>query len=142
MKMNREQLKDLIKECLVEVLNDGLGGALSAPVQRQSFGGVAEARNRQQRRPYDSQLDAPVQRRPQPSASLKEAIRREAGGNDIMASIFADTAATTLPAMISGDNPGASSMTEHINGTPEQVFGEEIAGKWEALAFSQPKKTA
>lgn len=72
-----------------------------------------------------------------------------------MESIFADTARTTLAEQLSaGDtdampNPGSSgggnvAFREKINGTPEEVFGEEATSRWANLAFMDvpAKKTA
>lgn len=144
MKLARAQLKALVKECLIEILKDGLG----ANVEQQT---MTTLPRRQQpivpKRPaFDPVLDRPV--RVQTSA-LKEAIKHEAGGNPIMESIFADTAQTTLPAMLAGGDSGTGtspkpSQQEQFVGTPEQVFGEETTSRWANLAFSTSpiKKTA
>lgn len=162
MKVNREQLKALIKECLVELLVEGLGNVpvpvVGAP-RRAPIAGVAEQRRRQPqpqhaRQAFDPRLDTPVSPGRSPSNALKEAVKREAGGNPIMEAIFADTARTTLPSMLQhGDvgNPGAGgggghalTQQEQFNGEPEQVFGEDSVGRWADLAFmdSSGKKTA
>lgn len=142
MKTTRDQLKNIVKECLIEILAEGMGSA------RQVNESLTRANNptygRQQTRM------APVEP-PQQSIALKEAIKREAGGNKVMESILADTAKRTLPNMLrSGDastgmdsnqqvagTPGAG--IPQFNGTPEQVFGEEVASKWADLAFSDPR---
>ncbi|NDF61207.1 MAG: hypothetical protein EB100_09015, partial [Crocinitomicaceae bacterium] len=65
--------------------------------------------------------------------SLDETIRREAGGNKIMAEILADTAATSLPAMIENDRRkiavAPSGPVERVvaNHSPEQLFGEVVS---------------
>jgi hypothetical protein len=72
-------------------------------------------------------------------------IKEIAGQNDVMCSIFADTAATTLPQMM--QNEGQSSRSHSVEEQiverfePEQVFGEEVVDKWAALAF-QPIKSS
>jgi hypothetical protein len=144
MKMSRDQLKNIVKECLVEILSEGLGN------QQFNRSGVSEGGSRatNHRPKFDPALDRPVQR--QQTAALKEAIKRESGGNPIMASIFADTAATTLSTMLNaGDTeamPSAGSSrgvaTEQFRGNPEDVFGQEAASKWANLAFMDtPKRT-
>lgn len=135
MKTSRDQLKAIVKECLIEILSEGMGST------RQ----VAESV--QQVRP---QRQTPRQ----PSVALKEAIKREAGGNRVMESILADTAKRTLPNMLNaGDTqygsqfnrsdavttPGAG--VPQFEGTPEQAFGEEVASKWADLAFSESPKS-
>lgn len=153
-KMTRMQLKALVKECLIEILQEGLGGAAVPQAQTINLP-VSESRrpNQQQQRAKPNQrvspLDLPaypnqsVGRRPSPS--IVEAIKKEARGNSVMADILADTAMTTLPKMLSSSDPlsegmssgGSSKITqqEQFNGTPEQVFGEEVASKWANLAF-------
>lgn len=159
MKMTRESLKALVKECLLEILNEGLGGSAVAPIPRSSIAGMSEARQRSVRRSqdFDPKLDTPVGPGRAPTAALKDAIKREAGGNPIMESIFADTARTTLASQLAhgdvGSPPGGGtsvssapgvSQQEQFTGTPEQVFGEESTSRWANLAFmdAPAKKTA
>lgn len=157
MKIQRGQLKALIKECLVEILQDGLGSVV-ADVSHKSVApqvtlpsntqrDVLEARRLRQHRQsvqkaYDPLLDRPVTAGYVQSQAMKEAIKRESGGNSLMAEIFADTAASTLPTMlqhdrIGGGGPAPLAQSEQFNGTPEQVFGEEAAARWEKLAFME-----
>lgn len=131
MKLMKSELKSIVKECLIEILKEGLGGSLGTQttIIDNAKGVFAEKK-----------IDKVVPRRPTPQ--LKEAIRREAGGNKIMESIFADTARTTLaeqsafgePKSVDSGRPGISQQ-EQIKGTPEQVFGEEVTSKWADLAF-------
>lgn len=148
MKMSRDDLKNLIKECLIEVLNEGIG---SQRAMSQVGGRVSEIRGSQATRPrastrgFDPNLDTPVSQGRKQSTALREAIRESAGGNPLMASIFADTAATTLPSQMQhGDSGpmGGSGMPppqEQFSGAPEEVFGEEVAGRWANLAFAAPQ---
>ena len=160
MKMSRDQLKALVKECLLELLSEGLGDVSRMPARREPIpprmpiAGVSEQRSRARpRQDYDPRLDTPIGPGRQPTNALKDAIKREAGGNPIMESIFADTARTTLPAQLqAGDTggmgggvaPSGPAQEEKFVGTPEQVFGEETASRWADLAFmdAPAKKTA
>lgn len=136
MKVSKTQLKSLIKECLVELLAEGLGNNL-----------VEAARP--PRSPRVSQQPKPVGQ-PRPSAALRQAVRESSGGDPILQEVLADTAMTTLPSMLSSDEP-VSGMhmhqgVEQVNGTPESIFGEENAGedgRWANLAFSNmPNKSS
>lgn len=148
MKMTRQMLKALVKEALVELLQEGLGNDVAVSQARLA---VSEQR-RVQPKPtnrFNPALDTPVRR---PSSALNTAVIREAAGNPIMESIFADTARTTLPTMMangdSGTQGGSSSpgivQQEQFRGAPEEVFGEDVASRWANLAFDDPqaKKTA
>lgn len=131
MKASRDQLKSLMKEILIEILGEGLGNVQPLrPVSGRSqiVGTTVEQRttNNRRRTQFDPRLDAPVGNR-QPSDALKEAVKRESGGNPIMADILADTAMTTLPTQLShGDNMGQPSpgMSGHMPGQKEQFHGE------------------
>ena len=145
--MTRMQLKAIVKECLVEILQEGLGGVTSPQPSTVNLP-MSESR-RQQHQPVKktqkiSPLDMPAfpQGRRQPSNSLAEAIRNESRGNAVMADILADTAMTTLPKMMSSgdltmESSSGSKITqqEQFAGTPEQVFGEDVTSKWANLAF-------
>jgi len=149
MKTTRDELKALVKQCLIEILNEGLMSK-SSPVtfQQPLISGVSEQKTKQRAQRFNPALDTPIRS----STPLKESIKREANGNPLMESIFADTAKTTLPAMMSaGDSSqqGSSlvpkiSQQEQFHGTPEQIFGEENTSKWANLAFmdSSVKKSA
>jgi hypothetical protein len=139
MKMNRNQFKALVKECLVEILQEGLGGvATKQPamtnVSNPRLVGVAEARMKQ-KRTYDPALDRPVRQMVTP---LAEAVKREAAGNPVMAALLADTA-NKLSNTGADMNPipGAASsgiaQQEQFHGEPEKIF--ENASRWADLAF-------
>lgn len=93
--MKRSELKAIIKECLVEILAEGMGGGLK--------GQISEASTRQpQQRP------APHMRRPQAAAApnpMKEHIKNLTQGNSILADVLAHTAVETLPMMMQAPDP-------------------------------------
>ena len=147
MKTSRQELKEIVKECLLEILSEGLG---SQRVPTTEI--LARPRQQSKAPPQQSQrvhpLDEPVGRGRVATQALREAIKREAGGNPIMEAIFADTARTTLPKMMGGGDtqigsstpsmgatPGAIGQTEQFNGTPEDVFGD-ASSRWANLAFN------
>ena len=146
MKMSRQQLKAIVKECLLEILSEGLGDAtpISAMSRRPQISGIAEQRRRNAKQDYDPRLDTPIHGRTA-TAALRENIKRQAGGNPIMESIFEDTARTTLPSQLAaGDNggfegggAGKPQLQEQFTGEVEDVFGEETASRWANLAFAE-----
>lgn len=135
MKVTRNQLKSIVKECLVEILAEGVGGPVlklneskNQPVQK--INKVIKQQNRFQEQ----------------SAALKEAIRVESGGNNVMAEILADTARTTLPNMLESDRSRRTALPSGgvvertvASSTPEELFGEEATSKWADLAFMNSK---
>lgn len=138
--MKKSELKALIKQCLVEILNEGLAGTLKANPEALA-------------KPYlENRKPAP---RSQQSQAHHNQVIREIVGNatqdPILASIFAETAATTLATQNAAEGKGggqvytapagADAATMAIAGhAPEDLFGE-AANKWAALAFiDDPKR--
>ena len=108
-KITRQTLKKVVKECLIEILSEGISS--------NSFS--------------SSDITVPRNVERKPSPALVQAIRSESKRNPIMADIFADTARTTLPQMLSERNESR----EHVSGRLEDVFGVETSSKWAELAF-------
>lgn len=130
MKMSRAQLKSLVKECLVEILNDGLAGAVSTTTQQKQT--MADGHQ-------SSRMTLP-ERRIAPSRQTSEAVRIAAAGSSIMESIMADTAATTYQEQMAVDRPGMMSnmaktgIERHVQqSTPEQLFGSDAPEHWMAI---------
>lgn len=144
MKLTKNDLKQIVKECLVEILSEGMGASL--PTVNEIKKQIPKKRDVM---PHSSAvLRQNAERARMPSNALKEAIKIESAGNPIMASILADTAANSLPSMLESDVPGKftpmpTGTAERVvaSAAPEDLFGEEVASKWANLAFApSPKK--
>lgn len=135
MKLTKSDLKSIVKECLVEILREGIGDvAPSQTVASPRPLAAASALSDSVRRSSPQKL---------PSSHISEAIKREAGGNKVMESILADTAASTLPKFLQAGD-GKTSMPVAGGGVveqvvaqtnPEDLFGDDVASKWASLAF-------
>lgn len=143
MAITKNQLKSIVKECLIEILAEGMGPNVSSSINESAKRTSLSTRPSQQT-PSISTVKQQIASKTQYNVSnIKEVIRKESGGNSLMADILADTAAKTLPAMLENDRRGAPAPTGVIeqavaNHSPEQLFGEEAASKWAALAFAEP----
>ena len=139
-KISRNVLKDIVKECLVEILAEGL----------------IETTTRDRSASLDSMLSEstkkkPGRRRKNPSSSsqtngaafdnaVKGSVSRLTD-DDMMASIFADTAKTTLQEQLGAESKGpaladsASRQTDKLD--PVETFGSEDQPEdhWARLAF-------
>lgn len=138
MKMSKGEFKEMIKECLIEILSEGMG---STGKLKESFIKRDLSNNR---RPADtisfgnkkSLNDQMIDRK-----KINEVIKSEAKGDPVMASILADTAATTLPNMLANESrnampiPAGSVESVVASHNPQDLFGDEAASKWAALAF-------
>lgn len=168
MAVSRNELKAIVKELLVEVLSEGLGNVQATsyrppapgrvPVSPVGGSKVPSSSRGRRSLPFDPALDVPLGGGRRVSEAAKAFPRGP--GQQIMSEIFADTAANTLPSLASdaqlgrndiseGSSPGSSfhappgmGSTEKINGLPEEIFGEEAAGRWADLAFMPTKKSA
>lgn len=137
MKLTKSDLKAIVKECLIEVLSEGIGNSQLVesknPQQRQRQPAVAS-------RKFDPALDTPVATRQAPQPTFKT-------GNSIFDDILADTAKNTLPGMLQAEGAKQPAPTGKVEmlveaSTPEQLFGDEAASKWAMLAFSSSPKNS
>lgn len=156
--MTRNELKKLIKECLVELLRDGIGSTISieesiaqtrqvAP-QRRQVQQIQEVRSAPQKRSLSSiafgnsnpALDEPAF--PQQQVRIPPPVQT---GNPMLDSMLMETA-MNMSAM--NDDYGADmgsgdvkkqERKEHFRGDPLEVF-DGNADAWAKMAFSGPKK--
>lgn len=141
--MKRHELKALIKECLVELLNEGLGNTVGkSVVQNNPFSGMSESVSKKPTKRFDPKLDTPLV----PQTMLKAAAKEVAGGNAILESILADTARTSLLKTVNSEKNYSSKspdpMTRVVNeSVPEELFGEETTSRWASLAFDGTNKS-
>ena len=123
MKMTRTKLKGLVKECLVEILSEGLETnemSLQEKRHRQDRQRQEEARLTENRRKLETRIEDTV-------SSLTD--------DNILQSILADTAKTTLQEQSSQDR-SPSGMS--LGGSPGINLGsifEESSTNWSKLAF-------
>ncbi len=148
MKIGKSELKALIKECLVELLAEGLGSNLVESVNVKHHG----PRNRDgepvpgqmrvaarsivdplagRRRALDETRVAPIpQKTPTSIPANVAALTRD----PVMAAIFADTAQTTLVEQ-ANSRPGDAASQAASRVDPTQLFDEKQIDKWNEAAF-------
>lgn len=123
MKLTRGELKSIVKECLVEILSEGIGKTKSKPVMSQ----------------------APVSKTPPVSKQRQAQIPHISTGDNILDEVLLDTARTTLPMMQEAEGrkqPMPISGVEKMvnDNDPQKLFGDETTAKWAALAFNEVGK--
>ena len=146
-KISKAAFKSLVKECLVEILAEGIDSTeerLSEARERSSSAPLSRpSRTRRKQRRVDplDEVAAPV------TEKFERAVDRSVGAltsDPIMQSIFADTARTTLQEQISNESPGANQMGVLGQGAPpsnvSNDFIAQAGDKWAQLAFADPKK--
>jgi len=123
--MKRSELKSIIKECLVEIFQESFSVNESFKVEK----------------PKATQLYKQLENKQQP-----ENLVRQQKPKTLMEDILADTARTTLKSQNSAESRGSKianysdKMSQIVDQTsPEELFGNENAAKWEKLAFFDEK---
>ena len=148
-KVKRSVLKEIVKECLLEILFEGIDSESGYEEEEP----IREART-QRRAPRPSprrSLSAAVQesqssRKQRPNKILREdaveAAVSELTSDPTMASIFADTAQTTLQEQREsrGTYIPADNAASAVQNTDDMSDLFEGAGNWAALAFGEVDK--
>ena len=150
--LTRSDLKDIVKECIIEVMLEGLRTDSKPQLQREST--QRESTQRDQPLSMKKHLDsisfsagaAKVADQAQGRRSTITAVSnlvsefpKEQQG--IMQQMFEDTARNTLPGQLTADrNPAAaqSQMNEVASSDPMKIF--DGASNWADLAFAATKK--
>jgi hypothetical protein len=158
MKTTRQQLKVIIKECLVEILMEGIDSpVLAEAVRRKPTNGASKKPTNGPSRKYSGlHMNGDVGPGREPTDVLKQAVMQEAKGDPLMQQLLADTATRTLPNMLGAEGPGsvqdvpmlAEMAEQHApTGLPLEAFpgadsdagDEEGDSHWAQLAFMPPK---
>ena len=150
-KFTRSELKGLIKECLIEILQEGVGETGQRPrapmPMQESRHQDREARHESTIRrnisdkmsflPEREKMQRPVNPR------INEGIANITS-DPIMQAIFSDTAANTLAEQASAERGGPTNVVANdrasmlvANSDPADLFSG-ASDKWASLAFGEP----
>lgn len=139
-KVKRSVLKEIVKECLLEILFEGIDSEPGYDEEEP----IREARRPRASRPSPSRdLHAAVQERQprkKPRRMREDATNQavaELTDDPMMASIFADTANTTLQEQTEGRRPPADNAAAAVNNVDDVSDIFEGAGNWAAIAFGE-----
>ena len=157
MKMTRDQLKGIVKECLVEILSEGLSSTQNSinesrvvPVQRQKLEQQAQQRSpRSLTADKISFLPNKEEIRSAParvSPTQNQNLARSLTSDPVLADIFADTARSGIHTKMNESvgstheqmvaTAGDAAARAMLRSDPADIFADS-AGKWAALAFSE-----
>ena len=147
-KVKRSVLKEIVKECLLEILFEGIDSESGFEEEEEP---IREARqHRRTSRPSRKKNLSRAAMDVQEKSSLKKNKRlQESSVQDavseltqdpLMSSIFADTAQTTLQEQREGRKPPADAAAAVVSQADdlENIF--EGAGNWAAIAFNEVDK--
>lgn len=148
-KITRSVLKSLVKECLVEILVEGIDGSSADLLEESLDHQPAQTRQKkpdpmieinQRRKQLDSRMVDTRQKQLDEQNAKNISMLTE---DPMMAEIFADTAATTLQEQIESKGkmsyrtPGDHASQVVSQNDPSDLFSG--AGNWADLAFSNQK---
>lgn len=151
MKLSRDELKNIVKEVLVEILSEGLNGSSHT---------ISESRRVAQQHPKQQEVSTrssiadkisflPRQSAPPQARSIDKRALNEMTSDPIMQAMLADTAARGTPIIEESRTSNLAqeaSVTVHGDAAakamqrsdPSDIFGS-AASKWATLAFSEKK---
>lgn len=123
MKITKNELKEIVKECLVEIFSESFSQHTSDSFHHKA-----------------SHVPKAIK-----ESSTKLVRPQIKTGDPVLDDILRDTASTTLPSMMEAETRKGSLPATALdrlveNSTPEQMFGGAAAEKWAALAFADPVK--
>ena len=143
-KLLRSELKTIVKECLVEILTEGIRPQ-KKPMKESNSHGKTEISQKSvkalehKRHSYLDHIEFGTK-------TKRESPVKKTNLTDdpVLNELLADTAQTTLQEQIAADSkrrmsditrPADSAALKVSNSQPEDLFGGEAAGKWAKLAF-------
>ena len=141
-KMSRLQLKSLIKECVVEVLIEGLNPNVEEDLMQESKRAAPRSKKSTASR---SKTSRPSLDKISFGKRVTESVN-VCTEDPVMASIFEDTARTTLQEQLGDEKSASHNRQVAVNGDPaSQIAAEndptdmfgEAANNWAALAFNE-----
>jgi hypothetical protein len=139
--LKRSELKSIVKECLLEILMEGVANGVQQPIKESQV--QRQVSNRRPALDYittngkKSIEHTSNQSRPVREVNRNAELAKQMAPNDpVMASIFADTASTTLREQVAADS-GKQVHAQETGVDPMSLF--ENSGNWAALAFAEPK---
>lgn len=133
--MTKTELKSIIKECLLEILSDGLGDSLNEVASKKKAEKIIIEKKEQERRM--------LQRKREISDSISVAT-----SDPILQKVLSHTAETTLKEQLRHDarkNYGSQDEGDYSEGAGDpgldisKIFGGSTKN-WAAVAFSDKKR--
>ena len=165
-KLSRKVLKGIVKECMLEIMEESfflnssnsmmqerLDRHKSRTVNKSQYKDTPNSEGNSERVDRHTYLDNISYNDRNNSAKNHnfekkvESITSNMTSDPILAGILKDTALTTLQEQTSAESNKGSMPTARgdmaaraaSQNAPDQLFGQEAAGKWAALAFSNNK---
>ena len=133
-KVKRSVLKEIVKECLLEILFEGIDSESGYEEEEP----IREARTpRRASRPSQVSSNKKSKRQAQKRQSAVEQTVSSLTQDPVMAAIYADTANTTLLEQKEGRPPPADNAAAAVDNIDNMEDLFEGASDWAAIAFNE-----
>jgi hypothetical protein len=154
-KLSKSVLKEIVKECLVEILAEGLMSTDDRAASARKTSSLKESislvssdiqslgkTKKKNRTKFLDNIDFKDSNR---SANNKlDEIAASVTKDPVLSEMLIDTAHTTLQEQLAADSKrgyapttsGDTAQRAVAESNPEDLFGDETAGKWASLAFN------
>ena len=135
-KLLKSELKEIVKECLLEILEDGIS---MSPSRGNGRMGISESRNRRNRRTSFDHVEWSKNHVEKPAVDYVEEAKK-LSDDPILAEVLADSHRTMRERM-AAESMGPSAMSgdfaarQAATSDPESLFGD-ASSNWAALAFN------
>jgi hypothetical protein len=160
-KLTKTVIKSIVKECLVEILSEGIGSASLTESsghtknnQKERLNSSIDERRKSAytRRIGLDKIEFGKSDKELKNKNFEKKVEEAASSmtsDPVLSSILADTAMTTLQEQIGAESSGPGGMSvpsaragdvaarTAASSTPEDMFGDSAA-KWAQLAFADP----
>lgn len=140
-KLLRSELKGIVKECLLEILSEGIGSNNQDVVTENQYHNKPRLKSRTK----SEDREGSVYRQKKDNFKSKKLKNTNLTTDPILNELLADTAQTTLQEQVAADSKrGIATMSAQqgdaaaraaSNSNPTELFGEQAASKWSKLAF-------
>ncbi len=138
----RSELKEIVKECLVEILAEGIGASKNRQPREKRKAMPSKKISQKRQRYLDSMEygDIPLVNE---SQKANKKIDTAITSDPMLNEMLADTAQTTLKEQVAADRKGGLASVANMDkasmvasqNKPEDLFGKEASSKWAQLAF-------
>jgi len=146
-KLLRSELKDIVKECLIEILAEGIGSNTKNKKQPRQRTNKSLSSNKNKSYLDNIRYNKKSKTVPDEYGAIPLAkenkIKTNITQNATLNEMLADTAESTLREQLSAERRGSQVPAGNMDpaskivdqNTPESLFGANAANKWSQLAF-------
>tara|TARA_Y100001970_G_C13474126_1_gene481158 strand:+ start:96 stop:521 length:426 start_codon:yes stop_codon:yes gene_type:complete len=136
-KVKRSVLKEIVKECLLEILFEGIDSEAGLYEEEEPIREARQPRRTSRPSKPKNLRENKKQRKREVSQERVTQAVSQLTDDPMMAAIYADTAATTLQEQIEGRKPPADNAAAIVESATDVEDMFPGAANWAAIAFNE-----